>query len=442
MPHHPPHRFQKFDIKTLKKEEMLNKFITVAPLHHNYALCIEYIKNWFFEKFSKDFFGYSFVDGSNVFAEYNKLTKDRIIKHTKNDEAEVIITPSIDESYDRENLDLNLFGIEQFINKTKIDKAFFQDPCHKKYILMKMDMILMNFSFKVRVPTRAMQLDTFKYMKLAFRIGLSETQDIDTDYLIPYPLMLSIASDCGFLIENDRIKEPIKFLTYLNSRSFLPILYKRSNVNDREEYFVRMSNLPVRIGLESISKDDGNKTGHLSNGFGIDMNINVRFPSMQLFVYYTKSEKRFVPQDNEVYNLDNTLIMALHQMKDPPPMNDKCWNLYIKTDYESDTLDERLVIDMEELFEGELKFMTINHLNRFVSPSLFIDIQLYNDGHRVPAHMDWDEMKLYCDGPRLTKLISTIALYVDLNYLNTQRMEKYDESTKSNRVSYSKPPNS
>ena len=50
--------------------------------------------------------------------------------------------------------------------------------------------------------------------------------------------MLSIASDCGFKIEEDRIKEPIKFLTYLNSRSFCPIIYKRSNINDKEEYFV------------------------------------------------------------------------------------------------------------------------------------------------------------------------------------------------------------
>ena len=37
-------RFSEFDIHTLKNQEMLNKFLTVAPLHHNYALCIDYTK--------------------------------------------------------------------------------------------------------------------------------------------------------------------------------------------------------------------------------------------------------------------------------------------------------------------------------------------------------------------------------------------------------------
>jgi hypothetical protein len=300
-----------------------------------------------------------------------------------------------------------------------------------------MDMILMNFTFKIRMPSRATQLDLYKYMKLAFRIGLSETKDVDTDYLIPYPLMLSIAADCGFKIENDRIKEPIKFLTYLNSKSYVPIIYKRSNVNDKEEYFLRMDQLPVRIGLESITKDDGTRNGHINTDFNIEMNINVRFPSMQLFVYFTKSQHRFIPQDKEVYNIDNTLMMALHQMKDPAPINEKGWNLYIKTDYQADDY-RHLDINMDELFEGELRYMIEKHKQRFVSPDVFMQIKLFNDGSEQPVFMDWSNMILHCDNNKLTKLISTIAIYVDLNYLNTQRIEKYDHNNA--RVHYSTPP--
>lgn len=432
------HRFSEFNINTLKKQEMLNKFLTVAPLHHNYALCIQYIRQWFLEKFNKDFFAYVHLDGSHVFGEMTRLSKDQIVLHANNDKGEVIILPQIDEAYDREHIDMNYFGIDQYIDTTlKTDKAFMQDPINKKYLLMKMDMILMNFTFRIKMPSRATQLDLFKFMKLAFRIGLSESKDIDTDYLIPYPLMLSIASDCGFKIEEDRIKEPIKFLTYLNSRSFCPIIYKRSNINDKEEYFVRVDQLPVRIGLESISKDDGIKNGHISTDFGIEMNINVRFPSMQLYVYFTKEMERFIPQSKEVYNIDNTLMMALHQMQDPPPINEKGWNLYIKTDWQADEYGH-ITINMDDLFEGELRFMIDNHLHRFVSPELFMQIQLYNDGFRQPTVMNWDTMELECDNSKLTKLISTIAIYVDLNYLNTQRIEKYDDNTP--RVDYSTPP--
>ena len=144
------HRFSEFNINTLKKQEMLNKFLTVAPLHHNYALCIQYIRQWFLEKFNKDFFAYVHLDGSHVFGEMTRLSKDQIVSHANDDKGEVIILPQIDEAYDREHIDMNYFGIDQFIDTTlKTDKAFMQDPVNKKYLLMKMDMILMNFIDKI-----------------------------------------------------------------------------------------------------------------------------------------------------------------------------------------------------------------------------------------------------------------------------------------------------
>ena len=94
----------------------------------------------------------------------------------------------------------------------------------------------------------------------------------------------------------------------------------------------------------------------------------------------------------------------------------KGWNLYIKTDYQADDFSH-LEIDMNELFEGELLYMIESHKRRFVSPDVFMEIQLYNDGVKQPAFMDWSNMTLHCFNNNLTKLISTIALYVDLNYM-------------------------
>ena len=203
------------------QEVQLNRNITVAPLHQSYALCIEFMRHWFLQRFQADFFSWIHTDGSNVFGEMSKLDKKQILAHMVDDKATLTIVPTIDDDYNRDRLDQNLFGIDQFINTTKIDKAFFQDPINHRYIMMKMDMMLLNFTFKVRVPSRAMQLDTQKYMKLAFRENLSETDDIDLDYVLPYPMMLYIAKDLGFEIKDDKIVEPIKFLTYLNSRSYI-----------------------------------------------------------------------------------------------------------------------------------------------------------------------------------------------------------------------------
>ena len=85
---------------------------------------------------------------------------------------------------------------------------------------------------------------------------------------------------------------------------------------------------------------------------------------------------------------------------------------------------------MKDLFSGEeLERLIGEHLDSFINPNLFMDIQLFNDGRKINSHMDWDNMILYADDYRLTKLISTIAIYVDLNYINDQRLERDRERT-------------
>ena len=415
--------YREIRVEDVKKEMQLNKNITVAPLHQSYALCIEYMRHWFLQKFKDDFFSWIHTDGSHVFGEMVKLDKKNIMTHTSDDKASLTIIPTIDDDYNRDRLDQNLFGIDQFINTTKIDKAFFQDPINQRYILMKMDMMLLNFTYRIRVPSRAMQLDIQKYMKLAFRTNLSESNDVDLDYVLPYPMMLFIARDLGFEVKDDRIVEPIKFLTYLNSRSYIPITYKRSNVNAREEYFVRVDHIPVRLLIKDVTKDDGNKYGHISDDFGIEMQVEVRFPSMQLYVYFTKEELTKVTFGDEVYNIDNTLMMSLHYYDDPPAINTRGWKLTINAQWEEEKPGS-IDIDLNELFDGELSQISNYLVSKFISPSVFIDVQLYSGGMKLDTDINWDDMTLHADNPT-NKLISTIAIYIDLEYLNSLRVESY-----------------
>lgn len=415
--------YREIRVEDVKREMQLNKNITVAPLHQSYALCIEYMRHWFLQKFKDDFFSWIHTDGSHVFGEMVKLDKKNIMTHTADDKASLTIIPTIDDDYNRDRLDQNLFGIDQFINTTKIDKAFFQDPINQRYILMKMDMMLLNFTYRIRVPSRAMQLDIQKYMKLAFRTNLSESNDVDLDYVLPYPMMLFIARDLGFEVKDDRIVEPIKFLTYLNSRSYIPITYKRSNVNAREEYFVRVDHIPVRLLIKDVTKDDGNKYGHISDDFGIEMQVEVRFPSMQLYVYFTKEELTKVTFGEEVYNIDNTLMMSLHYYDDPPVINTRGWKLTINAQWEEEKPGS-IDIDLNELFDGELSQISNYLVSKFISPSVFIDVQLYSGGMKLDTDINWDDMTLHADNPT-DKLISTIAIYIDLEYLNSIRVESY-----------------
>lgn len=421
--------YKEVKFKDVSYEKQLNRNITVAPLHQSYALCVEYMKHWFLQKFDSDFFSWTHIDGSHVFGEITKHTRQEIMSHNSDDKASLTIIPTIDDDYNRDRLDQNLFGLDQFINTTKIDKAFLQDPINHKYIMMKMDMMLLNFTYRVKVPSRAMQLDIQKYMKLAFRTNLSESQDVDLDYVMPYPMMLFIAKDLGFEIKDDRICEPIKFLTYLNSRSYIPITYRRSNVNAREEYFVRVDHLPVRLLIKDVIKDDGNKYGHLADDFNIEMQVEVRFPSMQLFIYFTREEFTNVSFGKEAYNIDNTLMMSLHYYDDPPAINDKGWKLTINAQWEEEK-PGIINIDLNELFDGELSQISNYLISKFISPNVFIDIQIYSAGIKLEdVDIDWGSMKLAAKNPT-DKLVSTLAIYIDLDYLNSARVESYKENSK------------
>lgn len=420
--------YREICIEKMTKEIQLNKNITVAPLHQSYALCVEYMRHWFLQKFKDDFFSWVHTDGSHVFGEMAKLDKKKIMTHMSDNKATLTIIPTIDDDYNRDRLDQNLFGIDQYINTTKIDKAFFQDPINHRYILMKMDMMLLNFTYRVKVPSRAMQLDLRKFMQLAFRTNLSETKDADLDYVMPYPMMLFIAKDLGFKItEDNRIAEPIKFLTYLNSRSYIPITYKRSNVNAREEYFVRVDHLPIRVLTKDVTKDDGNKYGHISDDFTVEMQAEVRFPSMQLYVYYTKEDFTKITFGDEVYNIENTLMMSLHYYDDPPPINTRGWKLTINAQWEEEK-PGHIDIDLNDLFDGELSQISNYLISKYISPAVFIDVQMYSGGIKLDTNIDWGEMKLHAENPT-DKLVSTIAIYIDLEYLNSVRVDSYGETS-------------
>lgn len=415
---------REFKVEQLYKKIPLSEIITIAPYHHNYALCIEYVKKWFLDHFRDDFFWNIHLEGSHIFGELNKIKKEDIIKKNNNEKCRLIITPTIDENYDRERIDMNLYGVKSYVDTTtKADRSFFKDPVNNRYILMKMDASYLNFNFRVRCPTRAIQLDLLKYMKLSFRIGLSETTDISGDYVLPYPMMCAVARDCGFKVENDVIKEPIRFLTYLNSRSFVPIVYRRANVTAREEYFVRMSKLPIRFAYESISKDDGNRTGHVNGDYNIEMNINVMFPSMQFFIYYTETNLERIKLGKEVSNIENTLMLALHQTPKLPEVNDKGWKLYLTTEYQAEDYNDR-TIHFDELFEGELKALIEYLKKQFIAPQTYIDIIVTNDGVKQEIYLDYDTYHIHNISKLTpTKLVYLIGIYVDLAYLNALRID-------------------
>ena len=74
---------------------------------------------------------------------------------------------------------------------------------------------------------------------------------------------------------------------------------------------------------------------------------------------------------------------------------------------------------LNELFDGELSQISNYLISKFISPSVFIDIQIYSAGMKLQdIDIDWSNMKLSAKNPS-DKLVSTLAIYIDLEYLNS-----------------------
>ena len=231
-----------------------------------------------------------------------------------------------------------------------------------------------------------------------------------------------LASDAGFEINDYDVVDPIKFLAYMNSHSQLPILYKHRCVNGHNEYFVRMNNMYVWINASDITRDQGERVGHLKTNYSIEMHASVRFPTANYYVYHTDTTE-LIPEYTGTGVLSEAFrpIYSIRQFI-AKPVNDKGWNSYLLSDYE-DEAGKPLNIEFAEFFAGtEIEKLIKHSLSIHVNPELFLDIHVYNDLQRVPMHMDWDTLVMTSKDP-VELSISHIVIYMDLKYVNEHRAD-------------------
>ena len=258
-------------------------------------------------------------------------------------------------------------------------------------------------------------MDMYKYIKMACRTGYTQGKDVDMDFHVPYGLMLQLAHDAGFIVENNKIKNIISFLNYLNSNSDITFLYKYRCINGKDEFFLRVPNLYVHINVPDMSADDGEREGQLQNNYGIDMQAAVRFPAPQLFAYYSEHKHMMIELKEEV---EDTVSIYSIKLGDNEEFNDKGWRQYLTTEYAEEDKSNPITIDFYELFENSDIGRVINYNNSInISSAVFLDIKIYNDGEPFEFDIDWKTMKATTKNPP-KETISFISIYTDLDYMN------------------------
>lgn len=405
------------DGENTEKVEQLYAGLTVPSYVHGYSLAIEYMVNWFESKFDKDYFkGGIYVDGKHILDDYKRYSRNVVVG--QNPRARV--APQVEFDFDRDFVDLYAATPDTLVRRSNYNKSFFRDYERQSYLGMDMEQLRINFNFKVRLNTRAKQLDCYNMMKMNFKVGATQFEDISADFHIPIEILLNVAERAAFDIdrENKTIDNPIGFLNYLNQYSDLPFLFKMRAINQKPEYFIRLTGLYTHIAIrDKLQLDDGERDGKLDTNFHVEMTATLSIPVPAFYIFYAGGDLTVKIPLKE--HTDGMIGVYTLYGYDVPKVDKHGWYQVAVTEYVTDDGEEE--IDLTPIFSGD------NPLNRAVecdmvrgvSPKHFVNVMIFRgrDPMVYGGEFDW-KTKIYhlSQGEPSQKLF--IAVYMDRKYVN------------------------
>ena len=134
----------------------LRASLIVPSVNVAYSECIEYMSRWFLSKFKDKFFKSTWLEEEHSLNKLRTLRK-RDLLCVSNPALSIIVDEDI--SQNRENLDLYNLGANLYNNRARYEDAFFADYDKDLFISMAREVLMMNFTFRMRFDGRPMQLD-------------------------------------------------------------------------------------------------------------------------------------------------------------------------------------------------------------------------------------------------------------------------------------------
>lgn len=397
--------------------------VTLPSQYNSYAVCTEFARDWFLNKFPTNFFNSVYVDGSKTFDQFRQLSK--INQQMKRTNPVLGIAPSINMEFNREFIDMNM-EIGGYLRRSRMEGLIFSDhtPGLGLHLAVQFKTIMMTFVYKMRVDTKAQQLDLVEYIKHKHRAGLTENQYIPLDIHVPKKIISQIAYTNNMLSDDfKRIKDPDKMLKYLNSHSMVPFLYKRRNATGTDEFFIRIENCGVHLKCEMPNADEsGDRQEHEHMSFMIDFSVEIQMTAPYCYTYYSETEQNII-NSTDIVKDETGIILMKAARADFPDCNEVGWNKILTSEYvvENEDLLKPVEISFISLLEGELMRITEYTKSVALNPSLFIDFIIFNDGRFCDYDIDWDKyiitVKNKCTHPGFA-----IAMYVNMSYVNETKI--------------------
>lgn len=402
----------------------LNTNLIVPSVNIAYSTCIEYMTKWFLSKFGENFFKSTFLEEAHALHYLRSLPKRKLIVPNK---PSLTITADEDISYNNENVDLYNLGANLYQNRARYQDAFFADRERNLFISLTREILLMNFSFRMRFDGRPIQLDIGKMCQLAFRIGGTEKHYVDLDYPVPKELIDQLSYEAlGLCIKDGDLEHVTEFIKYFNMHSRLPLMYKYDTGTSHFEYFLKMPADPIHIRCENLNMDNGVDRGLVKMDYNLSFDAQVRFPTPKFYAYYSMNHWQTVRSitrvDKEYY------LKRCFSFSRVPNKNENGWPWMANTEYvfqgkEVDMIKAKKLmhIDFYELI-GNLRDLIDYTKSLALSPALFLDIRVYNFTHYVKTEIDWVHYRINFLEPIESERCYLI-IYMDQQYVNEKLID-------------------
>lgn len=406
-------------LETNRFAPQLYSNLIVAQESMGYSIAIQYVKKYLIDRLPKNYLKSFHISGKHMFDDFRVFNRQNV----KKERPMAVLLPSINYDYDRENLDLYGGDATIFLKRSDYQRSFFKDYQNRVFLGLQMRALQMNFTFKVRVGTRAEQIDLFRRMELVYKIGATHAEDISCDFVIPYELVRNIAALTGFEVDDKgEVVDPFDFLAYMNKHSDIPVQYKFRSVNGHNEFFLRLSHIYTHLNFkDKLNVEDGEREGQLENNFDISLQCVLKLPVPHFFVLYNERPIMY-PLEIEKGNI---LLCSLAQFT-IPDTNERGWNQVINTVYMTDEGEN--MFDIHEMFLSNQTTdirKVINYcIGQYISPKVFIDFKLYREAAgdyvAVPCELEYrsqDEILVKL-GVELEPQYLYIGIYIDMEFVN------------------------
>ena len=406
--------------------------LLIPSVNQNFSCAVEFMTGWFYNKFPDNFFKTKYIEASNILQQAVKWRKKDFLAIAKPAAA---IRANMDLSFSREQLDQYNYGTLMYNNRARYTDAFFMEREKHLFISMCMEILLINFTFRIMVPYQGLQHDIAKQCQMAFRANATQKHYVDVDFHVPDELLEQLAADVGLESVcplSGKITDAIEFCHYFNQRSKLALRFKFNSGTGTYQYFLKVPNCIIHIRTNEIQQDEGMREGHIMNSYTVSFDCQVRFPAPKFYAYYSFRQFEMI---RSMTKLDeHSFIVANTCLAKIPAKNDKGWQWLTRTDYDFDKEEEKEIkagklmhIDFRELI-GDLRDVIDMTKSMALSPDSFLEIKVYSGYKFVSTRIDWQQYRINMLEPILSSHCY-LVIYMDTEYYH-DALENYNEYSK------------